>query len=124
MNVQITIQSDSVTALATTQKKSGASAAQNFCGAVLGVLLERYRVEDAKLQHIPGVANKVADYLSRPSMWGKSTIPRLAKEPSRRVLSGTMTSIPYRRQAADRTFGASRKIQTRRDPGCLGLVEK
>ena len=75
MNVQITIQSDSVTALATTQKKSGASAAQNFCGAVLGVLLERYRVEDAKLQHIPGVANKVADYLSRPSMWGKSTRP-------------------------------------------------
>ena len=64
-----------MTALATTQKKSGASAAQNFCGAVLGVLLERYRVEDAKLQHIPGVANKVADYLSRPSMWGKSTRP-------------------------------------------------
>ena len=61
--------------LATSQKKSGASAAQNFCGAVLGVLLERYRVEDVKLQHIPGVANKVADYLSRPSTWGKSTRP-------------------------------------------------
>lgn len=83
MNVVITIQSDSVTALSTTLKKSGASPAQNFCGAVLGVLLERYRVEDAKLQHIPGVANKVADYLSRPSTWKDSPRPPEIKEASR-----------------------------------------
>ena len=90
MNVQNTIQSDSVTALSTTLKKSGASAAQNFCGAVLGVLLERFRVEDAQLQHIPGVANKVADYLSRPSTWKDSPRPPEIKEGtiSRRVLSG------------------------------------
>lgn len=80
MNVQITIQSDSVTALATTLKKSGASAALNFCGAVLGVLLERFRVEDARLQHIPGAANSVADYLSRPSKWEKSPRPPEIKE--------------------------------------------
>lgn len=75
MNVQITIQSDSVTALSTASKKSGASAAQNFCGAVLGVLLEKFRVDDAQLQHIPGAANTVADYLSRPSSWEKSPRP-------------------------------------------------
>lgn len=80
MNVQVTIKSDSVTALSSIQKRSGASAAQNFCGAVLGVLLERFRVEDAKLQHIPGVANKVADYLSRPSTWGSTPRPAEIKE--------------------------------------------
>ena len=64
MNVKITIGSYSVTALSKIRKRAGLLQHKNFCGATLGVL-KRYRVDDAQLQHIPGVANKVADYLSR-----------------------------------------------------------
>eukprot|EP00435_Cladocopium_sp_Y103_P069897 s29_g34.t1 len=72
MSVDLTVQSDSVTALAMTQKRSAATPTLNFLGAVMGIWMEAYRVEDVKLLHIPGVANKVADWLSRPSKW-KST---------------------------------------------------
>lgn len=124
MNVQITIQSDSVTALATTLKKSGASAAQDFCGAVLGVLLERYRVEDTRLQHIPGAVNKVADYLSRPSMWDKSPRPPEIKEGniSANVVRVTIFTLCQPRADAQ-NCGASRTTRTRQDPGWLGRVE-
>ena len=117
MNVQITIQSDSVTALATTLKKSGASAAQNFCGAVLGVLLERYRVEDARLQHIPGAVNKVADYLSRPSMWDKSPRPPEIKEGniSANVVRVTIFTLCQPRADAQ-NCGASRTTRTPTGP--------
>ena len=42
--------------------------------------MEKYKVEDARLQHIPGVAIKVADYLSRPSEWSMSPRPPEIKE--------------------------------------------
>ena len=35
----------------------------------MGILLEKAKVEEMKLVHIPGAANKTADYLSRPSKW-------------------------------------------------------
>ena len=44
------------------------------------MLLKHFRVEDAKLQHIPGIANRVADYLSRPSTWGSALRPAEIKE--------------------------------------------
>ena len=69
MAVELTIQADSVTALAMAQKQSAASPAINFLGATLGILLEKAKVEEMKLVHIPGAANKTADYLSRPSKW-------------------------------------------------------
>eukprot|EP00435_Cladocopium_sp_Y103_P029227 s2680_g7.t1 len=67
MVIDLTIQADSITALAMAQKQSAASPAINFLGAILGILLESAKIEDIQLVHIPGVANKVADYLSRPS---------------------------------------------------------
>lgn len=51
------------------QKQSAASPSINFIGAFLGLLLETAKVEDLYLVHIPGIANKVADFLSRPSKW-------------------------------------------------------
>jgi len=69
MAVELTVQADSVTALAMAQKQSAASPAINFLGATLGILLEKAKVEEMKLVHIPGAANKTADYLSRPSKW-------------------------------------------------------
>eukprot|EP00435_Cladocopium_sp_Y103_P075331 s22_g56.t1 len=76
MTVDLTVQSDSVTALATMiQKRSAASPALNFLGAIMGIWMELFRVEDVQLQHIPGIANKVADWLSRPSKWKSSEKP-------------------------------------------------
>lgn len=69
LSVTINILSDSVTALAMTQRQPGASAPFNFLKPVMGLLLESYRVEEAHLQHVPGAANTVADWLSRPSTW-------------------------------------------------------
>eukprot|EP00435_Cladocopium_sp_Y103_P009859 s2919_g2.t1 len=58
MSVDLTVQADSVTALAMIQKRSAASPTLNFLGAVMGIWMEQYRVEDIRLLHIPGVANK------------------------------------------------------------------
>lgn len=69
MSVELTVQADSVTALAMAQKQSAASPSLNFLGATLGILLEKAKVEEMRPVHIPGVANKAADYLSRPSKW-------------------------------------------------------
>ena len=76
LQIQLTIQSDSVTALSVARKLSAASPALNCLGATLALLLEKYGVEDVLLQHVPGVANGLADYLSRPSCW--ATTPRPA----------------------------------------------
>ena len=74
-NVELQVQSDSVTALSVARKLSSAGPALNCLGATLAILLEKYGVEQVKLQHIPGVANVVADYLSRPSTWSSSQRP-------------------------------------------------
>eukprot|EP00435_Cladocopium_sp_Y103_P068805 s699_g32.t1 len=65
MTIELTIQADSVTALAMAQRFSAASPAINFLGAVLGILLETAKVEDIRLVHIP----------SRPSKWKGSSRP-------------------------------------------------
>ena len=75
MTIDLTIQADSVTALSMAQKQSASSPSINFLGAILGILLEKAKIEDLYLVHIPGVANKVADYLSRPSKWKGSPRP-------------------------------------------------
>ena len=75
LDVELTFQSDSVVALAVLQKKSAGSTALNFLGATLSIFLERFRVEHVHLQHVPGVANKVADYLSRPASWATQSLP-------------------------------------------------
>eukprot|EP00435_Cladocopium_sp_Y103_P001861 s2500_g1.t1 len=75
MSIDLTVQSDSVTALAMAQRQSAASPALNFIGACLGIALELFKVEDIRLSHLPGVANKVADFLSRPSKWAGQAKP-------------------------------------------------
>ena len=75
MKVELTLQSDSVTALAMIHNKSASTPALNMLGASIGILLERHQVEHVKLQHVPGVANVVPDYLSRPSTWATKALP-------------------------------------------------
>ena len=75
LNVDLTFQADSITALAVLHKKSAGSPTLNFLGATLSIFLERFRIEQIMLQHVPGVANKVADYLSRPSSWSTESLP-------------------------------------------------
>ena len=75
-NVELKVQSDSITALCVLKKVSAAGPTLNFIGAVLAILLEKYGVEAVALQHIPGVANEVADYLSRPSSWESKPKPQ------------------------------------------------
>ena len=77
MAVSITVQSDSITALALSKKmaaKSG-SPGLNFIGAELAVSLEELGVEELKTLHIPGRANREPDWLSRPSTWEKEPMP-------------------------------------------------
>eukprot|EP00435_Cladocopium_sp_Y103_P009539 s1894_g2.t1 len=68
-NVNLQVQSDSMIALATTQKLSNPSTALNFIGAEIAVQAESAGIEGLTATHIPGVANTVADYLSRPDKW-------------------------------------------------------
>ena len=76
MKLELTLQSDSVTALAMVQNRSAATPALNMLGAVIGIQLERHHVEHVRLQHVPGAANVVPDYLSRPSTWASKSLPK------------------------------------------------
>ena len=73
--VTLTVESDSVVALALTQKLSGKSPALNYIGAELSILAEDAGIEEFRNRHIPGAANVNADYLSRPSKWKDSVRP-------------------------------------------------
>ena len=73
--VTLTVESDSVVALALTQKLSGKSPALNYIGAELSILAEDAGIEEFRSRHIPGAANIQADYLSRPSKWKDSVRP-------------------------------------------------
>ena len=64
--VQLQIQSDSVVALAVSQKLSNSTSALNFLGAEIAVQCELVGLENLKATHIPGTANVAADWLSRP----------------------------------------------------------
>ena len=75
LSVELCIQSDSVTALSTARRQSARSSVLNFLGACLGILFERHNIDETRLKHIPGVANKEADYLSRPSLWPTTPKP-------------------------------------------------
>lgn len=104
LDLELTIQSDSVTALAMAQKQSAASAGLNFLGAVLGIMLERFKVEEVKLLHIPGAANTTADYLSRPSIWKDKEKPealRSVKVEAGRVRNAEFYPLPTPGRAPD-----------------------
>ena len=75
--ITITVQSDSVTALALSQKLSagGGSPGLNFLGSEVALCLEELGVEELRTSHVPGKANVEADFLSRPSTWGTATMP-------------------------------------------------
>jgi hypothetical protein len=78
MSVVVTVQSDSVTALALTQKLAAKSSSPglNFLGAELAICLEELGVEEIKAVHVPGKANIEVDFLSRPSTWKTTAIPK------------------------------------------------
>jgi len=66
-NVTLHIQSDSLVALALTQRLANSTPGLNFIGAELAIACEAAGIEDLKATHIPGAANTTADYLSRPT---------------------------------------------------------
>ena len=49
----------------------------NFIGAELGIMLEELQVEKLRGVHIPGAANDMADWLSRPEKWSSPRPPAL-----------------------------------------------
>ena len=63
--------SDSIVALATTHKMSSSKLAFNFLGAEVAIQCEKIGIEGLKCSHIPGAANVVADFLSRPGRMAK-----------------------------------------------------
>ena len=75
--LEIRIQSDSIVALALSERLAASSPGLNFLGAELGVIMEDMLVEQLKTCHVPGPANTVADYLSRPSKWRTHSKPAL-----------------------------------------------
>jgi len=77
MAVQLVVQSDSITALALTQKLSAGSSSPglNFLGAELAICLEELAIEEVRSHHVPGKANEEADFLSRPSTWQEVSMP-------------------------------------------------
>ena len=65
----LTVQSDSVTALALTRRLAAKTAGLNFIGAELALLFEECQVQEVAQRHVPGRFNEAPDYLSRPSKW-------------------------------------------------------
>ena len=78
--VTLVIESDSLTALATTQRLASSDPALNFLGAELPIAVEAAGLEKLQAKHIPGTANVNADYLSRPSKWGNTPRPAEIKD--------------------------------------------
>eukprot|EP00435_Cladocopium_sp_Y103_P029471 s1252_g7.t1 len=77
LSISIVVQSDSITALALSQKLSAKSTSPglNFIGAELSICIEELAVEELKSLHVPGKANVEADWLSRPSSWDSVSKP-------------------------------------------------
>ena len=78
--VEIRVQSDSIVALAVADKLAASSPGLNFLGACLGIQLEALQVERLKTTHVPGPANDVADFLSRPSKWRVQSKPAVLSD--------------------------------------------
>ena len=73
--VELQVQSDSVTTLALTQRLANRDCTLNFLGGELAVQCERIGIEALAASHLPGSANTVADFLSRPSKWKDVSMP-------------------------------------------------
>lgn len=86
--MEIRVQSDSVIALALAEKLAASSPGLNFFGAELGIALETLQVEKLVTCHIPGPANTVADYLSRPDKWAKVARPDVLADFNIQVVEG------------------------------------
>ena len=73
--VSLTVQSDSMIALAATQRLSHSTPALNFLSAEVALTCEKIGIESLKTTHVPGSANIEADYLSRPDKWTAGSLP-------------------------------------------------
>ena len=73
--VELKVQSDSMVALAITQRLSNSTSSLNFLGAEIAVQCEIAGVENLKASHIPGAANVAADWLSRPQKEATNPMP-------------------------------------------------
>ena len=71
-HTSISVKSDSIVALALTNKLASASPAMNFLGAELALLAEALDLGGVKTAHIAGVTNELADFLSRITSPGTS----------------------------------------------------
>ena len=78
--ITLTVEADSIVALALTQRWAGKSPSLNYIGAELGIAAEEGGIEEFRSKHVPGAANTHADYLSRPSLWTKKSCPSALKE--------------------------------------------
>ena len=74
--VTLVLESDSIIALATSQRYSSSDPALNFLGAEISIACEK----TVHACHIPGSANVNADYLSRPSKWATASRPAEIKD--------------------------------------------
>lgn len=74
--VHLAVQSDSVVALALTQRLANSSASINYLGSELAYTLESLNIEEIHPIHVPGKANVGCDYLSRPSTWRQQSFPK------------------------------------------------
>jgi len=73
--VTLDAQSDSMVALALSQRLAASTPTLNWLGAEMSLALEEAGIEVFRSVHIPGKANVEADHLSRPSSWSKVKLP-------------------------------------------------
>ena len=73
--VELKVQSDSMVALAVTQRLSNSTSSLNFLGAEIAVQCEIAGVENLKASNIPGAASVAADWLSRPQKEATTAMP-------------------------------------------------
>ena len=66
------VRSDSTAALSATDKLAGKLVVTNFVATELALRLEVIGVREVDVLHVPGVLNKMADWLSRRAELGKS----------------------------------------------------
>ena len=92
-------------ALSTSQKLSNPSHQLNFIGAEIAIQREAIGIEGLKATHIPGVANEVADYLSREEKWKTCDKPK------------DLSNVPIQRDEGTRGAGFYHLPTPRSAPG-------
>ena len=90
--LELRFNADSTTALALSRRLSASTPGLNFLGAEIGIVLEELQVEKLRGVHIPGVANDMADWLSRPE---KSLSPRPPALKDVKILSTERRSVDF-----------------------------